>query len=1167
MSGLSRRLENAVLIVKPYGRSYVEREAAGGLRRAVRRTDDLDTPVDMAEFAATHPELVIAQWVSVIDRVATKPRPGQKPTKEQRALRDKLGTAAWKIVEKDIASGERAGELKRLWRRKIHPYGKKVDDGERPRDPRGRWFEAFAGKVEPDRVDADRVAARIREHLFERQRRRGGESGAKREGLIAARAESIARNAPCDSGAPGGDATPWTDADKERYKAAGNIAGEIAREAENRKGRLFPRDVAPILYRRFGELFGDGHGGVPTVAQARESEPGLFALHMAIKDAYARLSKGRRKADLARILPRDMEALMDLAEARRRNRELAALVRLGKVIHYTGAPSGEGDGADAPANAIDRWPAPATVAKSRYWTSDGQSEIKRNEAFVRVWRGILALAAQTAADWADPHGKVGRDILSKRKRVTGPGFDADAYRNKLPLLFGDRDDLFANGDDGFGKSVLSPALEGLATLRNSSFHFVGRRGFARALQEIGGCGGDDAREAARELWRRDEDGLAERLRDEMRGAHFDRCLTPEQCRSVFDAAWTTSPDRPPLPRFRRVLSRAEDAWREKKWILRLPAPGNRSALEDPATLCRYTALKLLFERAFPAWLARRPAADVNRWLDRAVERATEAAREINRDGEAVSRAAGLPRLRDGETIDVFLDRLAAATATEFRVQRGYDPNPEGARKQSKYIDDIRCDTVAQAFEHYLEAAGFPWLLKEVAPPSEEPRFALDAPAPPGAETPPVEDWQAVLYFLAHLSPVEDIGKLRHQLRKLAVLEGPSPQVAAVGRALDLYIDMHDAKFDGGRQVAGARALKELFEPPEVFERVCPEGPEGEAERYVPWRGLREILRFGGLSPLMPVFERCPVRAAEVEAVEKAETDGEGGGESPIAAAQKRREALHEKWAKKKKQFSKRDREAYRKALDDVSRHRRLAAHVRLRNHARLHRLLMQVLGRLVDYAGLWERDLYFTTLALIARKRTTPRAAFGEKGVGLLRNGRIVEALRRLQNQAEGSDILRDLKRFFGERFLDGKDGQANIRNGLMHFNMLRSGRAVNLTDAVNDTRRLVAYDRKLKNAVSKSIIELMARENLDLTWEMTDHRLGGATVATRSATHLGDKRITGEKRITEDLHGEQFVAMAASLFGGEPSDRRSRGPSGGREGRRANRTEAGTRRANGRKG
>ena len=1158
-----------MLIVKPYGRSYVEYGESGGMRRVVRRNDDLDTPVDMAEFAGTHPELVVAQWVSVIDRIATKPRRGRKPTTEQRALRDKLGDAAWKILEKEIGSGaseEKVGELERLWRRKIHPYGEGVDDGKQPPNPRGRWFAAFAGKVEPDRVDAAGVAERIHDHLRVGQRRQHRASGAKRKGLIAARAESIARNAPRDPAPPAGaDATPWTDADKNRYKSAGDIAGEIAGEAKTRGGRLSLRDVAPILYRRFGMLFGDGHGHVPTVARAREREPGLFALHMAIKDAYARLLKGSRRKDIARILPRDMEALMRLVDARRRNRELAALVRFGKVIHYAAASlKGTGDAAEPPANAIDDWP--VTVADSLYWTSEGQSEIKRNEAFVRVWRGVLALAAQTARDWADPHGEVERDILGsrERKRVTGEGFDPGAYGNKLPLLFGDREHLFSNGDGNFGKSVLLLALEGLAELRDSSFHFTGRNGFARALQAVGGCGDGAARKAAQELWRRDEDGRAGRLRDEMRGARFDLCLTLEQCRSVFGAVWDPSPDRPPLPRFRRVLLRAEDAWRVKGWSIRLPAPGNRPKLEDPATLCRYTALKLLFERAFPAWLARRPAADVNRWLKRATDRATKEARKINKDREALSRAAGLPRLRDGETIDVFLDRIAAATATEFRVQRGYDSDPKKAREQSKYLDNIRCDTVAQAFERYLETGGFRWLLKDVDALSEEPRFDLDALAPPEAETPPVEDWQAVLYFLAHLSPVEEIGKLRHQLRKLAVLEPqPSPQVVEVGRVLDLYIDMHDAKFDGGRKVEGARALKGLFETPGLFARVCPEGTEDEAGQHVPWRGLREILRFGGLSPLMPVFERHPVRAADVDAVEKEEADGEGGGASLIAAAQKKREELHEKWTEDKKDFPAESRDAYCKALDEVSRHRLLAAHVRLRNHARLHRLLMQVLGRLVDYAGLWERDLYFATLALIARKQTTLCEAFDEVGAKRLRDGRIVGALGRLKNRTEGSDILRTLKRLFGEHFLCGKNGEASIRNGLAHFNMLRSDKAVNLTEAVNDTRRLMAYERKLKNAVSKSIVELMARENLYLAWKMTDHRLGGAKVGTRRATHLGDKRIT------EDLHGEQFVAMAASLFRDEPAERRADAAAArrdGRERRRADRAEAGTRREKRRK-
>ena len=1150
-----------MLVIKPYGRSSVERDngASGRLRRAIRRNADPHASESVADFAETHPELVIAQWVSVIDRIATKPRGRRKPTGEQRQLREALGEASWKILERELLpreSRERVKELKRLWWRKIHPYDRGLPA--KAEDLRGRWFKAFAGEVPPDRVDADKVAQRIYEHLFVAERRQGGESGEKCAGLIAARAESIAANAP--RGAPS-DAARWTPDDEERYAQAGNIAGEIvgiareiarkAREAREQEWRMFLRDAAPALHKHFAKLFRD-KDGVPE---------GLFALHGAVKDAYANLLKGR----LTRALPRDMAALMRLVSARRDNRELAGLVRLGKAIHYSATPSGEA--ADEPADVIAKWPLSVSVEESRYWTSDGQSEIKRNEAFVRVWRGVLALAARTAKDWADPKGRIARDILgdSERKKATGEGFDAVAYRRKAPLLFGDRACLFTKEDEGFEKSVLSLALKGLATLRNSSFHFKGRGGFARALRAVGKCGAREARDAACALWRCDEKALAGRLRDEMRGAHFDRCLALEQGRSVFEAVWAPPADRPPLPRFRRVLSRAENAWRKDEWVLRLPPPGNRSELEDPARLCRYTALKLLYERAFPAWLARQPACEVNRWLDRAEDRATAAAIWINKDDDARSRAAGIPRLSDDETIEKFLDRLAAATATEFRVQRGYDPDPEKARAQSKYLDDIRCDTVAQAFECYLHTEEFPWLLKEIGAPSKEPCFDLDKLKPPAAETPEVEtpevetpevetpevetpevetpeadDWQTVLYFLVHLAPVEEISKLRHQLRKLAVREpDPAPEVAAAGRVFDLYLDMHDAKFTGGQRVAGARALENLFENDRVFARVCPEQPEDETDRYIPWRGLREILRFGGLSPLMPIFKRYRVTKAAVDAVEKDEADN--GGISPIAAAQKSLEELHAQWEKKKRKFRSGDRQAYREALDRVSSHRRRAAHVRLRNHARLHRLMMQVLARLADYAWLWERDLYFVTLALIAQETKTPGEVFDADGLKCLKDGQIVPALR---SMGKGAAISKRLESWFGKDFLDRQKGAVIIRNQSMHFNALQQPDKalqqpdkdlLNLTDEVNGTRRLMAYDRKLKNAVSKSVIELLARENLKLDWKMTDHRLGGATVASRKAVHLGGSR--GNK-IEEELHGEEFVAMAAALFGGAPAAR-----------------------------
>ena len=1138
-----------MLIVKPYGRSCTERDAGGCLhRRVLRATADGETSEEVAELAERHPELVIAQWVSAIDKVAAKPRGSRKPTREQRALREALGQAACKLLEKRGVFAERREELERLWRRKIHPYPN--GEEERGGRPQGRWFKAFAGRAEPARIDAGAVARKIERHLHHRERRQGAPE--KRAGRIAAQADSIARNAP----RPPSDATPqpmddppWSEADRKRYAEVGDVAEEIANRARDlanpkdgdKARRASMRDAAPILYEQFGKLFRSANGAKPTVRSAREAEPGLFALHMAIKDTYTGLLKGRRTRDVAGALPKTMAELMRLVEARRGNRELAALIRLGKVVHYAAAPPGA---SDEPANVIDRWP--DDIAASRYWTSRDQTEIKRNEALVRVWRGAIALAARTAKDWADPNAELCGDIASQgaRKKVLGDGFNAEACRRKIEILFGAQSGILEAGE---GKPLLELALEGLERLRHSAFHFKGRAGFAAALDAVGKCGSAKARRAARELWRADEDGRAARIRDTMRGAHFELFLDLDRYQAVFAAVSNPPPAHPPLPRFRRVLQRAENAWSKGSHWLRLPAPGNRAELEAPARLCQYTALKLLYERAFPAWLAGRLARALNAWIDRAAERATKDARSINRDPHAVAKIEGLARLRDCETVDDFLDRLAAATATEFRVQRGYDPDPDKAREQSRHLDNARLDVAAQAFEAYLEDAGFTRLLEDFGDPPEKPLFDIDDLSDSAASRADPDDWMAVLYVLVHLVPVGDVAALRHQLRKWTVLERKaSPQVVAqveaAGRVFDLYIDMHDAKFEGGRRMDGARALKDLlFESAEVFARVCPKQPDAsgaaeDAGRFVPWRGLREILRFGALTPLTPIFAEHRIMAAEAERMEKAEAKDESGV-SAIAASQKRREELHAKWVEKnekKKRFSGRDREAYREALAETAAHRRRAAHVRLDNHARLHRLSMRILGRLVDFAGLWERDLYFTTLALIWRRGKRPGDVFDDDGLKRLREGRIVDALRRLaESPDDDSKAVHDgLQERFGEEgacFLDGSSGVVGVRNDLAHFNMLKKDRALDLTEVVNGARRLMAYDRKLKNAVSRSVMEMLRREGLDLSWEMKNHRLTGAEIAPRQAVHLGDRKIR------ENLHGREFVAMAAAMFDGRP--------------------------------
>ena len=1137
-------------IIKPYGRSSTEFDGQEKLTRKLRQSPKYDTSVEIGEFAEIHPELVIAQWISAIDKIAAKPKGDRKPTPQQREFRRRLGKAAVRLLtEKKIidfsGKDERGGRtFESLWEAKIHPYGKGTDKNSSGR-AEGRWYKRFARDTDPSKVDAEDIAKKIYEHLHTREYRIHEPSHQKRAGRIAARAASIRDNALRPRPAVYFVDSPWTDKEEDDYKDAGDVAGDIARKAaelEKTNQRMSVRKAAEVLYDQYGRLFKDGNEKVLSIEEARNKFPGLFDLHMAVKDAYVRLLKKHKKKSVAHVLPKDMPALFRLIERKSDNRELNALVRLGKVIHYSAAPK---ENVDAPCNVIDNWP--GDVTHSHYWTSDGQAKIKRNEAFVRVWRHTIALAAQTAKDWADPNGKIQKDILFNIKKVTGADFDNAAYQRKLPLLFGDgagRDgvSLFTRNDEGFQKSVLRLALEGLAALRNSSFHFKGRGGFVAALKPDLSNANSAAVATAHELVETDFKRQRERLIEALRAAHVENYYDQEQLKAITDAVTDTEPSQSPMPRFRRVLDRAENAWKRKPYILRLLPPGKRIALEQhPGHRCRYVVTKTLYDRAFPTWLEGQSAETLNRWIECAADRTTQEARAINKDELAVARAAKLIHLREEEDITHFFDSLSAATATEMRVQRGYDSDADKAREQAKYIDDLRCDVVGQAFETFLKDRSLEWVLDDLTddlPKNKRSDLAAVSQPESASSRQPAKDWHVVLYFLLHLVPVNAVGRLQHQLRKWTILvrkgtipEGePSADVEAVQRLFGLYLDMHDAKFEGGAGMAGAEALKELFASEKVFSQVCSNQPGEDTDRYVPWRGLREILRFGSLEPLRPIFKQHRITEKDVDELTTTET--------PIAKRQKKREELHAKWVKEKRKFSDRDRTDYCHALAAVVAHRHLAAHVRLNNHARLNGLLMQVLGRLADFACLWERDLYFTTLALISLRKKPPKDIFNKDGRKALKEGQIVKALRTLENSQdiEKQTIFCRMQQLFGKDFLmDGEQGKgaAAIRNDLLHFNMLRdSNTPLDLTDSVNRTRRLVDYDRKLKNAVSQSIKEMLAREGFDLTWTMKDHELASARIRTRQAFHLGGERTDG-KRISEDLHGAKFVSMVAALFDG----------------------------------
>lgn len=72
-------------VIKPYGRSVAEDSTADGLRRRLQPRPRNAThgealpPEDIKAFTTAWPEVVIAQWISAIDKIATKPSRTPRP--------------------------------------------------------------------------------------------------------------------------------------------------------------------------------------------------------------------------------------------------------------------------------------------------------------------------------------------------------------------------------------------------------------------------------------------------------------------------------------------------------------------------------------------------------------------------------------------------------------------------------------------------------------------------------------------------------------------------------------------------------------------------------------------------------------------------------------------------------------------------------------------------------------------------------------------------------------------------------------------------------------------------------------------------------------------------------------------------------------------------------
>ncbi len=1178
-------------LVRPYGSSLTDQIQSDRLLLPKSGKSVFPTvPVKPTLFVNKEPKLVMALWISTIDKIIKKPVGIKNATPRQRHARQKLGDACWKVLCQnfgDMFPGPVEQKLPEQWDWKLHPYGNGVaSEFENEDRIKGRWFHAFLydeyEKTLPkfDEIQHGLLASRIYYHLHRHELKIDGNTrGIEQKpniGFAERRTRSIELKTLSGLFEKNSDLTEltsaaWSPDDIDIFGSEFDLAACIYQtneqlencEERRRARKIFASEAGDHIFEHYGRVLGNKNDrgevtSVPKRQELLENQSGVLEIYDAVRALYKRILKGSKKKSLIGVLPKNHAALLRRLGYRDTNKITNQLVRVGRVLHYE-ASEGDQDhfelGPDSPIWEMDI----EKIAQSRYWTSDGQSEIKRAEAFVRVWRNALSQASRSAKNLCDPEDRVDNDVWSEdfRALTLSKNSNLSKVNEHLKLIFGREAPFFDDTREDQKREFLRTMLTIGSRARHEIFHFRGRSGFVSALKmrfsientgEVARnknakqtpLGSSDTQEYAHNLLAHDELAAIQRIRETVAGARI-----PEFCETRQLPALLTILDRADqtditLPKFNRLLLRLENTDSVQVGPNSrnlLPKPGKKLDLEIAANLAKHTAFKLIYEGPFRNWLAERNHTEMNRWIKDSIRRSSEAAQSINSQQPhsklMVSKATGLS-LKEGQTISNFLEMLTAETASEMRVQAGYRSVGDKARDQADWIYEFVCDVIGRGFRMYiLGLSSIHWLLaiqettkanKPVGIPAAEPNE--------NAEKRPL--WQAYLYLLLHLVPVDDVSRLLHQFRKWGVLEIKAgneddyPDVAAMRKILALYLQMHDAKFDGDAVKIGLEPFRALYKEKAAFDELFLKPDAGDDVLDGTRRGLREIMRFGHLAVLKQATDTERVADDDIKDLEDLESlrivlDPRS---SRINEAQLNRKALHHQASTKANSFTIDDHGQYREILSTIVRHRQLAAHVRLINHTRLHGVLMRVMARLVDYAGIWERDGYFIALAIIKLMGKRPQEIFpfsqleSEGKTDTKSHRYLFTNLGRLRPEFLYVDtaFARILSSFHTLQ-------HRQIRNDFAHLNILAAGnQPVNLTLEINRVRKLMAYDRKLKNAVSKSIIELLQREGLEIIWQMNsadgNHDLENARISSRTIEHIkkASKELTRSEIETRGL-------------------------------------------------
>ena len=300
----------------------------------------------------------------------------------------------------------------------------------------------------------------------------------------------------------------------------------------------------------------------------------------------------------------------------------------------------------------------------------------------------------------------------------------------------------------------------------------------------------------------------------------------------------------------------------------------------------------------------------------------------------------------------------------------------------------------------------------------------------------------------------------------------------------------------------------------------------DGENIIKHRAFYNIKKYGMLNLLEKISDEAKYKISIEELKNYSNKKNE------IEKNHTNQENLHRKYARPRKdeKFNDEDYKKYEKAIRNIQQYTHLKNKVEFNELNLLQSLLLRILHRLVGYTSIWERDLRFRLKGEFPENQYIEEIFNFDNSKNVkYKNGQIVEKYINFYKELYKDDMEK-ISIYSDKKVKELKKEKKDlyIRNYIAHFNYIPNAE-VSLLEVLENLRKLLSYDRKLKNAVMKSVVDILKEYGFVAKFKIeADKKIGIQTLESEKIVHLKNLK---KKKLMTDRNSEELCELVKVMF------------------------------------